>query len=102
MRLAALSTLAVAATTSLLAACASAGPTPTVTYVCEDRTELAVQFNPDMARVTLPGGGKVSLPQQIAGSGIWYSTPQYELRGKGDDATWTVGRRAPVNCKVRR
>ena len=35
-------------------------------------------------------------------SGIWYSTPQYELRGKGDEAEWTVGRRVPTRCKVKR
>ena len=40
------------------------------------------------------------LPRQRSGSGFLYETPQHTLRGKGDEAMWTVGRRMPVRCRV--
>ncbi len=85
-----------------LAACATSDATPTVTYACDDGGTLRVRFEPDAARVTLADGTELRLPQQRVASGLWYATPQHELRGKGDDATWTVGRRAPAQCRVRR
>lgn len=93
----------------LLAACA-APPRSTheapsihgpVVYSCEDGLTLRVRFTREAAHVTLPSGEEVNLPQQPAASGISYGTPQQALRGKGEEATWTVGRRAPVACRVR-
>lgn len=72
-----------------------------VTYICDDGSTLVVRFEPELARVSLPGGDEVVLPQQQAGSGIWYAGPRHELRGKGGEATWTMGRRVPVVCRVR-
>jgi membrane-bound inhibitor of C-type lysozyme len=88
---------------ALLTACAAppAGPA-TVVYTCDDGNALRVQFEGEAALVTLPDGNTLRLPQQPAASGIWYATPQYTLRGKGDDATWTIGRRAPMACRVQR
>lgn len=91
----------------LLAACAATsrheaasvhGP---VVYSCDDGLTLSVRFTREHAEVTLPSGEQLSLPQQPSGSGIAYGTAQSELRGKGDEATWTSGRRAPVGCRVR-
>jgi membrane-bound inhibitor of C-type lysozyme len=86
-----------------LAACAtpSAGPAPVV-YTCDDGTSLTVRFAPEVAYVSTGTGAELALPQQRAASGIWYATPQHTLRGKGDEATWTVGRRAPAQCRVQR
>lgn len=90
----------------LLAACAAPGPaTPparNVAYACEDGTVLRVRYVSEGARVTLPDGQEVLLPQQPTASGTWYATAQHTLRGKGDEATWTVGRRVPTNCRVQR
>lgn len=71
---------------------------PTARYSCEDGSHFSVRFHDGVAFVTLSDGKKLSLPQRIAGSGIWYSSGRYGLRGKGRDATWTVGRKVPVNC----
>lgn len=91
---------------SLLAACATPGPaTPpgrNVAYTCEDGTVLRVIFVSEGARVTTPDGQELVLPQQPAASGIWYANAQHALRGKGEEATWTVGRRVPTNCRVQR
>lgn len=87
----------------LLAACAMPPTSPAaVRYGCDDGSALRVQFEADAALVTLPDGNALRLPQQPVASGIWYATPQYTLRGKGDEATWTVGRRTPLACRVQR
>ena len=105
---------------SLLAACAAPAPSSspasapvsssvsapasiiTVNYVCDGGSTLRVRFDnaAGMAYVSQPDGVELRLPQQRAASGIWYATPQHELRGKGDAATWTVGRRMPMQCKA--
>ena len=88
---------------ALLAGCMPrATAAPTVVYQCEDVLRLSVQFDPDKARVTLPDGTVLSLPQQPAASGFWYSSGLHELRGKGDEAQWTVGRRVPMACRALR
>lgn len=74
-----------------------------VVYSCDEgRMTLRVRFTHDAAYVTLPSGEEVVLPQQPAASGMAYGTPQNELRGKGDEATWTTGRRVPIACRVLR
>ena len=96
----------------LMAACAAPAPSSapvsesasliTVNYVCDGDSTLRVRFDnaAGMAYVSQPDGVELRLPQQRAASGIWYATPQHELRGKGDAATWTVGRRMPMQCKA--
>ncbi len=71
-----------------------------IRYACDNGTVLTVAFSEAAANVTLPDGAKVSLPQQVSGSGFWYSNGRYELRGKGDEAQFAIGRMAPANCKV--
>lgn len=90
----------------LLAACAGPKPAPIpgphVVYSCEDGLTLRVRFARDGAHVTLPSGEQVYLPQHPVASGTSYATPQHELRGKGDEVTWTAGRRVPIGCRVQR
>ena len=87
----------------LVASCATTSSmNAPVTFICDDGSTFAVRFEPDLARVSLPGGEEVALPRQQAGSGIWYAGPRHELRGKGGQATWTIGRRAPVECRADR
>jgi membrane-bound inhibitor of C-type lysozyme len=86
-----------------LAGCSSVPTAPApVVYSCDDGSVLRAQFGAEVVVITLADGTALSLPQQRVASGIWYATPQYTLRGKGDEATWTVGRRTPVACQVRR
>ncbi|MEX6725850.1 MliC family protein [Parapedomonas caeni] len=104
--------------TALLTACEpDATPTatatahpfiPPVTFVCgpdggadaQSALRLVVAFKDEHAEVTLPDGTRLTLPQQRAASGFWYATPRHELRGKGQEATWTVGRAAPLACRA--
>jgi membrane-bound inhibitor of C-type lysozyme len=72
----------------------------TVHFACDDGTTLGVWFEPDSAIITETGGETLILPQQRAGSGIWYADQQAEFRGKGNDATWTRDGRAATQCRV--
>lgn len=69
-------------------------------YACDDGTRLDVTFDPqaDTAAVSVDGAPPLLLPQAPAGSGFLYETPRHSLRGKGTEATWTVGRKVPVRC----
>ncbi|MBR0555945.1 MliC family protein [Ciceribacter sp. L1K23] len=73
----------------------------TVTFACEDGSELIVAFSEEKASLTLASGEQVELPQQVSGSGFWYSNGRYELRGKGDEAQFAIGRMAPITCSVK-
>jgi membrane-bound inhibitor of C-type lysozyme len=84
-----------------LSGCGSAAQKiPQALYSCDDGTQFSASFPGNAALVTLQDHQTVTLPQQRSGSGFWYSSGRYELRGKGKEATWTVGRRTPVHCRA--
>lgn len=70
-----------------------------IKYACDDGTALTVTFSQTKAEIALPDGSSFSLPQQPAASGFWYSNGRYELRGKGEELQFAIGRMAPVNCR---
>lgn len=83
----------------LLAGCPSRLPTgPATVYACEGGVQLQARFGRDAAWVLLPDGSTAELPQRPSGSGFWYGNAHQELRGKGREAQWTVGRAAPLAC----
>lgn len=90
------------AATLVLGACASddLARAPTAAYRCDDGTRFTVRFAADAAQVQWPDGKRVMLPQQRAASGMWYAGKGYELRGKGNDATWTQPQKAATECKA--
>ncbi|MFT4089910.1 MAG: MliC family protein [Asticcacaulis sp.] len=77
-----------------------AGPISDVVYNCANGTRFTVYFHENAATVTLSDGTKLELPQQPVASGMHYATPRHDFRGKGTDATWTVGRMAPTECRA--
>ena len=85
----------------VLSACATADTVPTAVYRCAGGERLDVVFEENQAVVTTKNGTMATLQQQKAASGIWYSNDRYDLRGKGKYATWTIGRRAPINCRAK-
>jgi membrane-bound inhibitor of C-type lysozyme len=90
-------------TASLIGAACTTTPVSTartVRYVCDRGPSLTVIFEKEKAAVTPDGGETVTLPQAPTGSGFLYMTPQHSLRGKGDEASWTVGRMVPIQCKA--
>ncbi|HEY8964015.1 MAG TPA: MliC family protein [Alphaproteobacteria bacterium] len=87
----------------LVSACASRNPDDPITavYNCEDGSRLDVVFEPHQAVITTQNGTMATLEQKAAASGIWYSNARYDLRGKGREAMWSVGRRVAIACKAR-
>src|SRR3546814_16116494 len=86
---------------AILSGCGSAATKiPQAFYTCDDGTRFSVSFPENEALVTLSNQQTVTLPQQRAASGFWYSSGRYELRGKGKQATWTVGQRRSEERRV--
>jgi len=71
-------------------------------YTCDDGTRFNAVFKQDRAVVTMTDGQKLVLMQQPAASGTRYSSGVHELHTKGDEAIWTIGRRASVTCYANR
>ncbi len=69
-------------------------------FECEDGTSFTTRFEADTAAVELPSGAIVVLQARMAGSGFHYATPQYDMRGKGDEIQWTAGKQASLACHV--
>lgn len=81
----------------LLQACAgpptlpTSGPTEPlriVRFACEDGSSMAVAFSGGTARLNI-AGSEALLSQLPSGSGIHYAGGGHDLRGKGDELTWT-------------
>lgn len=91
-----------AAIALLITACASDDTerAPTAAYRCENGARFTVRFDANSALVQWSDGRRATLPQQKAASGMWYAGRGYELRGKGDDATWSEPQAAPTECKA--
>lgn len=81
--------------------------TNTARYQCDRGTYLSVLFNQDkikpdqdMAVVQLEDGTSTELPASRAASGFLYTNGRYALRGKGNEAQWSIGRMAAETCQV--
>ena len=71
-------------------------------FTCNDKSKFTARFMPNEVEIDAGWRSTVILPQQIVASGFWYKNAQYELRGKGNQANWTVGKKAPVTCTASR
>ncbi len=71
-------------------------------FACEGGIELRVAFAPDRAIVRTSDGVIHTLPQAEAASGARYTNGTHELWTKGREATWTVGRMIPIQCRSTR
>jgi membrane-bound inhibitor of C-type lysozyme len=69
-------------------------------YTCDDGTAFTARFQKDTAFITPAGGSRLALPRATSASGIKYETPQHTFWGKGPQATWTVGKKAPTTCRT--
>ena len=74
---------------------------PVMTYVCDDLTTVTLQSGSEIAVAMLNSGLELRLPLQRSGVGFWFGTPDFNFRGRGDEATWTSRERAPVACRRR-
>ncbi|MGU3538784.1 MliC family protein [Methylobacterium sp. A54F] len=73
-----------------------------VIFVCPKDQLLTVEFlNSEPGKPAIvrpPGGAAVTLPEQLSGSGFRYADDTHELRGKGQEVTWTDAAQPPVVC----
>ncbi|MXN64688.1 hypothetical protein GR183_07205 [Stappia sp. GBMRC 2046] len=71
-------------------------------YACEYGTQLNVIFdgNRNVAVVREFGLSPVTLRERRAGSGFFYKLRGYELRGRGNRATWLRPGAPPVACRA--
>lgn len=81
--------------------------TTNVKYTCNRSTTLSVNFTStsnesDKKIAIINGFGKqaIILPNKAVASGFFYTNGKYALRGKGEQATWIVGRMVPFQCSV--
>lgn len=81
--------------------------TTNVKYTCTRNTKLSVNFTSKndeieqtVAIINGYGEQSITLPNKTVASGFLYSNGKYTLRGKGDKASWTVGRMASFQCSV--
>lgn len=80
---------------------APAEPTParTARYLCDDGQPAELRFFPQQGvAVLVRGSERRELQQQPAASGFAYGTAPVALRGRGDQLSIDVGRRAPITC----
>lgn len=93
----ALPTLMIAMISS--AALAQAADAPiTAHYSCTGGSSLHVLFEDGKATVTPSGGEPVILPVAMTADGFQYSDAHHSLRGRGNEATWTVHGAEPLQC----
>lgn len=97
----AVASLAISAAVPDAAAQGAAAKPIKAKYFCENGQSLRVVFEGDKALVTPRGGKTITLRHGITADGFLYSKGKYSLRGRGDDATWTVGARKPVSCHAK-
>ncbi len=70
-----------------------------VPFVCEAGVRLTMHFFPERGTAVLVYEGRsIELQQQPSGSGFAYGSGPYSVRGKGDELSVQVGRRAPLKC----
>jgi membrane-bound inhibitor of C-type lysozyme len=76
--------------------------TTSASYRCDDNSRFDAAFDNRSNVVTIRGVGdrQLVLNGQPAASGIWYQGSGYELRGKGQEATFTAPGAAPVACRA--
>ena len=72
-----------------------------VDLFCTDGTRLEARFDRTQETATVMWKGTtIRLAQEPVASGVSYRTPQYALRGKGEEMMWTAGREAPLVCRT--
>lgn len=69
-------------------------------FACEDgsRLDLVFDHEKNAAVLRLPKGATAVLPWQKPDAGLWYSGQGYDLRGAGDEVTFTAPGQPATRC----
>ncbi len=75
-------------------------PNEAVIYTCENGVTFKAVFSDDngSVRIEPPNGAPSTLYIAATGDGFAYMDGAHELRGKGDQATWTDGKNPATKC----
>ena len=82
-------------------AAAALDETIEASYTCTGGQTLEVVFSDGKATVTPKGGEPAILPIAVTADGFQYSDAHHSLRGRGNEATWTVHGAEPLSCTAR-
>lgn len=86
------------ATFSSAALAAQAADPITAHYACTGGVTLHVVFSDGKASVTPSGGEPIALTQAVTADGFEYKDSHHSLRGRGDEATWSVHHGETLQC----
>lgn len=67
-------------------------------FTCEGGGIFTAQFKVGGANILIGKNSPIELKQNVTASGFWYSSPEYNLRGKGNAVEWTVLGKKPIHC----
>jgi membrane-bound inhibitor of C-type lysozyme len=86
-----------------VSACQTPCPAPasivrTVTFECEDGSDLRVTYRGEQAVIEQEGYITLTLPERISGSGFRYADNGAELSGRSNQAVWTRPGAAETTC----
>ncbi len=72
-----------------------------VAFACKNGVSFTAAFLVS-GDVTLhfPDGAKLTLPGVLSASGARFADAAHEFWNKGDEAMYTIGKRAPILCSV--
>ena len=71
-------------------------------YACDQGEKIVVRYFPQKGTAELVRNKKaLELRQEVSGSGYIYSNGRTTLRGKGDELSLEIGKRAPISCRAR-
>ena len=104
----------------LLGACASTPEAKNIAYTCDRGTNFIVNYTKKgfttmrngkngihryevkniAANITLADGTILSLPVQKIASGFKFSNGKYTFSGKGNKASWAVGKMLAEQCEI--
>lgn len=94
--------VAIAVATVMLGACTQTvgGPGASSYYDCGEGTRLKVDYlSGDRVMVQMNDNAPVTIPADRSASGARYMSATHQFWSKGEEATWTVGRMAPMTCR---
>lgn len=84
----------------LVAAPAHAGSY--VNFACADGSKISLIFEKSGTGLVMVDGGALRLHNRHSASGLWYASPNGELRAKGATATFRMTGRATTTCRKAR
>jgi len=77
-----------------------------IEYNCDNNRQISISFTSinknnikqDIAIINSQGNQPIILATKQVASGFLYTNEKYTLKGKGNEAQWTIGKMMPIKC----